>query len=135
MPKLSIWFIRTALIHLFLGLIIGGLLLIQKSVGFFAEIWILLPIHIEWMFLGWIFQLIIGSAFWILPRFSQPPFRGNETLVYIAYFVLNLGILIVVFVHYFQFNLVFTILGRILEATAVILFAIHAWPRIRTFGK
>jgi hypothetical protein len=135
MPKLSIWFIRTALIYLFLGLTIGALLLIQKGLGFFAEIWILLPIHIEWMFFGWIFQLIIGSAFWILPRFSQSPFRGNETLVYIAYFVLNLGILFVVFVSYFQFDPLFTVLGRILEATAVILFAIHAWPRIRAFSE
>ena len=67
MPKLTIWFIRTALIYLLLGFTVGGVLLTQKGINLFPKIWILLPVHIEWMFIGWIFQLAMGVAFWILP--------------------------------------------------------------------
>lgn len=134
MPKLTIWFIRTALIYLLLGFTVGGVLLTQKGINLFPKIWILLPVHIEWMFIGWIFQLAMGVAFWILPRFSQRPLRGNETLVAISYVFINLGILTVFFHSLFQMTEWVSFAGKLLEAIAVALFAIHAWPRIRAFS-
>lgn len=134
MPKLSIWFIRSSFVYLLSGFTAGGLLLIQKGINLYPKIWLLLPVHIEWMFMGWIFQLAMGVAFWILPRSAQPPIRGNETIVVIAYVLLNLGILIIFFESLTQMNEWMSFGGRILEAMAAILFAIHAWPRIRAFS-
>lgn len=134
MPKLSISFIRTALIYLLLGFTAGGLLLIQKGINFESRIWILLPIHIEWMIMGWVFQLVMGVAFWILPRFSNPPVRGNVITAIFAYFILNFGIVIIFMVNLFRLNETLELIGRISEAIAVILFVIHAWPRVRAFS-
>src|SRR4030067_3408826 len=129
MPKLSIWFIRTAVVYLLFGFTAGALLLIQKGTNVYPVIWRLLPVHIEWLFIGWIFQLAIGVAFWILPRFAQPPLRGNETIVAISYLLLNLGILFVFYDSLFQMTEWISFTGRTLEAMAVALFALHAWPR------
>lgn len=134
MPKLSIWFIRTAFVYLLFGFTAGALLLIQKGTNFYPKTWMLLPVHVEWMFIGWIFQLAMGVAFWILPRFAQPPLRGNETIAIMSYILLNLGIWFVLFDSLFQVTEWISFTGRILEAMAGTLFAIHAWPRIRAFS-
>lgn len=146
MPELSVWFIRTAFVYLLSGFTAGGLLLIQKGTNVYPRLWMLLPVHIEWLFIGWTLQLAMGVAFWILPRLraserygaqarsAQPPLRGNETIVAISYLLLNLGILFVIFDSLFQIMKWISITGRALELTAVLLFAIHALPRIRAFG-
>jgi hypothetical protein len=40
-------------------------------------LWMLLPFHVEFELLGEIVQLVMGVFFWILPRFSNSPMRGN----------------------------------------------------------
>lgn len=134
MPRLSIYFIRTALIYLLAGFTAGGLLLIQKGTNVEPQLWLLLPLHIEWMLIGWIFQLAMGVAFWILPRFPQEPVRGNEAIVLVAYLLINLGILIILAESFFQLNGLMAFMGRLSEAAAIIFFAIHAWPRVRAFS-
>ncbi len=134
MPKLSVWFIRTALFYLLLGFTAGGLLLIQKGINLSTKLWLLLPLHTEWVFIGWTFQLAMGVAFWILPRFPKAPIRGNETIAFLAYLLLNTGILMLLVDNLLQLNALLSFMGRISEGVAVIFFAIHAWPRIRAFG-
>lgn len=134
MPRLSIYFIRTALIYLLLGFTAGGLLLVQKGTNVAPQLWLLLPLHIEWVFMGWIVQLAMGVAFWILPRFPLPPVRGNEAIVRLAYLLSNIGILLILFQSLFQSIEMISFVGRVSEAIAIILFAIHAWPRVRAFS-
>ena len=50
---------------------------------------------IEFLLFGWTLQLIMGTAFWILPRFAQEPKRGNETFVGVAFGLLNVGLALV----------------------------------------
>ena len=69
MPRLSQWYIRSAFIYLFLGFTIGALLLANKGIPLHPALWGWLPIHIEFLLIGWLLQLILGMAFWILPRF------------------------------------------------------------------
>lgn len=134
MPKLTIWFVRTALIYLLLGFTAGASLLIQKSFNPAPRIWLVLPLHIEWMLIGWVFQLAMGIAFWILPRFPKPPVRGNEAIAIFSYALLNTGILLILVDNISQLNGMLSFSGRIFEAVAVICFAIHALPRIKAFG-
>ena len=60
MPRLSIWFIRSALIYLALGFTFGALLLANKGFPIIPEIWRLLPAHIELLLVGWTLQLAMG---------------------------------------------------------------------------
>lgn len=130
MPRLSVYFIRAALIHALLGFTVGALLLANKGIMFSPAIWSLLPLHIEFAFIGWMVQLAMGVAFWILPRFSSSSPRGNEKLVWAAFVLLNTGIFFVVIQSFFGVN-GFALTGRIMELLGLAAFAAGNWKRIK----
>ncbi len=129
MPRLSIWFIRSGLIYLTLGFTLGALMLANKGIPFSPLIWRLLPAHIEFLLIGWVVQLIFGAAFWILPRFSREPKRGNVPLAWLSFILINLGIWASILLPAWP-----SILGRSLEVLGALAFAAHAWPRVRPLG-
>ncbi|MEZ4614036.1 MAG: hypothetical protein R2867_00780 [Caldilineaceae bacterium] len=98
MPRLSIWLVRAALCHLFVGFTIGALLLAHKGIPFAPWLWRLLPAHMEFLLLGWTLQLAMGVAFWILPRFYTT--RPRSWLVWLAWAALNSGVLLVALALY-----------------------------------
>lgn len=129
MPRLSIYLIRTALLHLLLGFTLGALLLANKGILIHPLIWRLLPIHIEILLLGWTVQLALGVAFWILPRFQNA--RPRAALAWAAYLLLNLGVALVTLSVFFLSTPLLVFYGRLAEVGAVVAFALHAWPRIK----
>jgi hypothetical protein len=135
MPILSVFFIRTALIYLALGFTYGAFLLTNKGVPFEPGAWNLLNGHIEFLMIGWIVQLIMGVAYWILPRFSKEPTRGNELLPWLAYLLINVGIWMDIFSPLFhEFNWL-PVLGKLIQTAAGVLFLLHAWPRVKSAGS
>ncbi len=132
MPRLSCWFIRSALIYLALGFTLGGLLLFHKGVPLHPVLWRWLPAHIEFLLLGWMVQLVMGVAFWILPRFGTG--RGHEAAAWLAYGLLNVGIGMTGVGLALGMPALVPLLGRMAEAGAAVAFAMHAWPRIKPPG-
>jgi hypothetical protein len=122
-----------ALLYLALGFTLGGLLLINKGLRLHPAVWSLLPGHIEFLFLGWTAQLALGVAFWILPRFSTSPKRGDVALAWFAVVLLNLGIWIVTLAPWIPGPVPAGVIGRVLELTTAVLFSLHAWPRTKAF--
>lgn len=129
MPRLSCWFTRAALIYLVIGFTLGGLLLWNKGIPFYPQIWRYLPIHIEFQLFGWMIQLIMGVAYWILPRFQTQ--RRREQWAWLAFFLLNGGCWLVVFASWNATQPLLIFIGRLAEIGAVAAFVIHAWPRIK----
>ena len=130
MPRLSVWFVRCSLVYVLLGFTLGGLMLANKGVPFATWVWSLLGAHMEFLLLGWMVQLAMGVAFWILPRFSSGAPRGNEVLIRTAFAALNLGIWMAALQPYHtQSGL--TLTGRILEAVSVFLFVFGSWQRVK----
>lgn len=134
MPRLSVWFIRTGLLYLGVGFTLGALILFQKGVPYAGAVWQLLPMHIEFLLVGWTIQLAMGVGFWMLPRFIHGAARGDERLVWLAYLVLNAGVLTVVLGAWLGAPGVILLLGRSGELLAALLFALHAWPRVKPHG-
>lgn len=130
MPTLSIWFVRTAFSYLVLGFTFGALMLANKGVPFAATLWRLRPAHIELLTIGWVVQLALGVAYWILPRFWEGPARGNTTGAYLAYGLLNGGIWLVALSTWLGLSPGLQLAGRLAEAGAALSFAWHIWPRI-----
>ncbi len=130
MPRLSQWIVRTAFIYLLIGFTIGALLLTHKGVPLHAALWRLLPAHIEILLMGWVVQLTLGVAFWILPRYWKKPRRPNETYAQAAFVLLNLGIWLVIAGSIWPGMCWLLIGGRILEMSAALFFAAHAWKRV-----
>ena len=134
MPRLSVYFIRASLVYLALGFTVGGLLLANKGMMFLPQIWAFLPVHIEFSFVGWMVQLAMGVAFWILPRFSNHPIRGDERLSWLGFFLMNLGIWLVVMQIVVPVEWL-TLAGRAFELLGVGLFAAGNWNRIKPLGS
>ena len=130
MPSLSVWFVRASFVHLFLGLTFGGLILANKGLLFAPWTWNLLPAHIESLLLGWMVQLAMGVAFWILPRFRSGPRRGNVSLAWVALVLLNAGIVIVALQPFTDATWL-ALTGRILETSAILLFISVSWRRVK----
>ncbi|GJQ51795.1 MAG: hypothetical protein HKUEN02_06420 [Anaerolineaceae bacterium] len=130
MPRLSVYFIRASLIYSVLGFTVGGLLLANKGIMYFPALWNLLPLHIELAFMGWMVQLTMGMAFWILPRFSNEFPRGNETLVWASFILINVGIFFVGVYSLFAIQ-GFAFIGRAVEFLGLAAFAVGNWKRIK----
>jgi len=131
MPRLSCWYIRGSLLYLALGFTFGGLLLFHKGVPLHPMVWRLLPMHIECVLLGWTLQLAMGVAYWILPRFLAGPERGNEAAAWLAFGLLNIGVLLAGVGWTLGVPPIVPLLGRLAELGAAIAFAVHAWPRVK----
>ncbi len=134
MTRLSVWTVRAALLYLSAGLLLGALMLTQKGLPFDPAMLRLLPLHVEFVLFGWTLQLAMGIAFWILPRFSREPRYGNQTFGWLAFGLLNVGVLCAGLGQWLGVAPFVALLGRLAEASAVIFFLGHAWPRVRPIG-
>lgn len=134
MTRLSVWTVRTALLYLGIGFLLGALMLTQKGVPLDPSMLRLLPMHVEFVLLGWTLQLAMGIAFWILPRFSREPRYGNLRLGWLAYGLLNLGVVCAGLGQWLGISSAVFLFGRLAELLACLFFVLHAWPRVKPTG-
>lgn len=132
MPRLSVWMIRAALLHLAAGFAIGALLLAHRGAPVHPAVPLLRPAHAELLLLGWTVQLAMGVAFWILPRFRAGPERGDERPALLAFLLLNAGVIAAAVGGTGTLSAL-SLGGRCAEALAAVAFAAHAWPRVKSF--
>ena len=130
MPRLSVWAIRFSLIYLLIGFSLGALMLANKGVPFAPWAWNLLPGHIDILLFGFVIQLAIGMAYWILPRFSGG-LRGSTAAFWLCLGLLNLGIWAAALVGVLNLSGSWLAVARGLEGISAGLFAVQAWKRIR----
>lgn len=97
---------------------------------------LLLSPHIEVLLVGWTMQLAMGTAFWIVPRFTGENKYGRVGLAWAAFALINAGVITVV-VSFLLTNYLpaLTLLGRLLEGAAVIVFVVYIWPRVKPFAQ
>lgn len=133
MPKLSVWLVRAALIHMGIGFLFGALLLYNKGIPIYDWMWKLLNPHIEFMIFGWTMQFVMGIAFWILPRFSREPRYGKAVWGWWSFGLLNGGILMTAAGAWFTHDLI-SLAGRLGILTAVVLFVRLIYPRVKPLG-
>lgn len=97
MPRLTRYFIKTALIYLVASLLIGALVLVRAAFDLppelAAALAALTPVYFHLFMVGWVTQLIFGMLFWMLPRQSKERPRGNERLAWIAFITINVGLI------------------------------------------
>lgn len=131
MPRLSVWAIRASLLYLLAGFTIGAALLWSKGMPLDPRLWLLLPAHIEFLLMGWIVQMTVGVAYWILPRRAASPKRGNPTIAWGSVVLLNIGIVLIACSTLVGQAGGLVIFGRVLEFIALAAFVLNSWPRLR----
>ncbi len=137
MPALTRYFIKTALIYLAAALLLGVLLAAHSTFDLPAEFAALSPVFFHLFMVGWVTQLIFGMLFWMLPKHSKEQPRGNEKLVWAAYILINVGLVLRIVGE--PLNAVRSDLGLgwLLALSALLqllggwAFILNAWPRVK----
>jgi hypothetical protein len=137
MPRLTRYFIKTALVYLALSLILGALLAARAAFDLPAELAALSPVFFHLFMVGWVTQLIFGMLFWMLPKYSREKPRGHEQLVWAAYILINVGLILRVIGEPLVAVRSDLGIGWILALSAVLqllggwAFILNAWPRVK----
>jgi hypothetical protein len=68
-PRVSRWFIRTAMMYLVAALLLGAVMQspLAARVPLLQVLW---PTYVHLLVVGWLTQLIFGVAYWMFPRYS-----------------------------------------------------------------
>jgi hypothetical protein len=129
MARISVLFVRASLLHFAVGATVGAWGLAAKS-GFWPPFpWSIRSLHVEVMLIGWVCQLAVGVALWILP------FSGGvseDRRFWAAWLLLN-GAIALVVLGRGGAVLVLWFAGRACELCAGGLLGWGLWPRLRPF--
>jgi hypothetical protein len=137
MPRLTRYFIKTALIYLALSLVLGAVLAVRAAFDLPAELAALSPVFFHLFMVGWVTQLIFGMLFWMLPKPSRELPRGNEKVAWAAYILINCGLVLRVIGEPLTALRVDWELGWLLGLSALLqlaggwAFVANAWPRVK----
>lgn len=134
MPRLSVWFIRAALVALVTGAAVGSLLLAAKVSPAGGRLAYLVPLHAELLLIGWVVNLAFGVAYWILPKHAAGRERGHPAPAWAAFVLLNSGVAAAAFAAAAA-AAPLLLAGRAAQLLALTCFAAHAWSRIKPFGR
>ena len=135
MPRLTRWMIKTALLYFVVGLLAAGLLAFQPLLNLPPLIG--LPTMLHFLVVGWVTQLIFGVVHWMFPKVSAEQPRGNEKLAWLAFFLLNAGLLLRGVGEPWHTLGGGVLSGSLLALAAAaqtaggLLFAALAWPRVK----
>ena len=137
MPRLTRYFIKTALLYLALALVLGLLLAARAALDLPAEFAALSPVFFHVFMVGWVTQLIFGMLFWMLPKYSKELPRGHEKVAWAAYWLINGGLVLRVVGEPLTALQPDWGTGWLLGLSALLqlgggwAFIFNAWPRVR----
>ena len=130
MPRETVWMLRAALVHLVAGFALGAMLLVAKEwpIGLSAGDW--LAIHRDVVLIGWMVQVVLGVAYWILPKHPREPIRGPRWAAIAGAALLNGGLLLGPLAR----SAGRPALGYAVIASGALLLAAVLLPRAKSFG-
>jgi hypothetical protein len=153
MPATSRVYVRASLLYLGLGAALGALLLVNRWLALGAWVYPLKASHLQFVISGWLIQLILGVAWWLFPplKLGQRPDgtplrrgqaqRGNESLFWATFALLNAGILLRALAIPLQawtllswLEVASGVSGFFLLAAAAT-FVLNMWARVRALGR
>lgn len=135
MPLLTRLYIKTSLLYLAAGLLLGLLMAIQAAAG--KAIPGLFPVYLHLVTVGWLSLLIFGVVFWMFPKFTQVKPRGSEVLAWATYLLMNAGLIIRAAGEPLMTIQPGGVWGWLLALSALLqwlgslLFVANTWPRVK----
>lgn len=134
MPIQSIVMLRLSFLYLILAVSIGGVLLFHKVAPLHPATWALLSIHFEAAIWGWLIQFVMGTAYWMFPRFLEGDARGSTVLAWCMVTFLNSGIVVLITGYFPVMNLVnLKAVGRAMILASILLFGWLVWNRVVSY--
>ena len=84
-------YIKTAIVFLLAGLLIGGWMIVQRELGQRPPSEYEVSAHTHTLFVGFVMMMILGVALWLFPRPDKSDTHYRRSLVEAAYWLLTLG--------------------------------------------
>ena len=134
-------YIKTAIAFLFVGLAIGGWMILRR------ELWGRFPsqyetsAHTHAIFVGFVMMMILGVALWLFPRPEKSDERYSPALARLAYWMLTVGTAVRIAGELARTAsaaawLRWTVAASgLLQIAAFIVFFYTMWSRIRPVGS
>ncbi len=139
MPKLARWYVKSALAYLVVGAILAALALSNAAV-LPPALLAMRPLAWHLLTLGWATRLIFGVAYWMFPHMGKEAPRGDERVLWAAFWCLNVGLLLRVVgepLGALRPGLVPPVVlqaSAVLQVAAAWLFAAETWPRVKALA-
>jgi hypothetical protein len=137
MPLLTRWYLKTALLYLIAALLLAIILALPNSISLPPFVRAMHPAYFHLFLVGWVTQMIFGVMYWLFPIISRKRPRGNETLGWASFLLLNVGLLLRVMVEpqvasQPEAGLGWVLaLSALLQWLAAVCFIILSWPRVK----
>jgi hypothetical protein len=118
------------MVYFSIALLLGILMAVRASTGMF-------PVYVHFLVFGWLTQLIFGVIYWMFPKYSKQTPRGHESLGWITYGALNLGLVLraiaepIHAVQATQLSGLLLVLSAILQWLSGLTFVVNTWARVR----
>lgn len=132
MPLQSVWMIRLSLGYLIGAVLTGVVILVHKAIFLHDSVWAMLPVHYEMAIWGWMVQFVMGTAYWIFPRFLKSKGRGPASPAWSVVVMINLGVILLagsVLKHELATA------GRVSILTGTLIFVALMWSRVVSYRK
>jgi heme/copper-type cytochrome/quinol oxidase subunit 1 len=134
-------YIKTAILFLGVGLIIGGWMIVRRElVGQFPSRYEV-SAHTHALFVGFVMMMILGVALWLFPRPVAGDERYSPRLAELAYWILAVGTgtrvvgeLLRASTGALWLRLLVTLAG-LAQICGILLFFYTMWSRIRPVGS
>lgn len=127
MSKITVWFIRFAIIYFLLAILLG----LHMSVAGPVYPW--MPIHTHFNLLGWMSMMIYGVGYHILPRFSGKPLF-SDALATAQLWLANIGLVGMAagwWVRSTSGSSTVLVIFALIEALSIVFFAINMFKTIK----
>ncbi|MCH8029749.1 MAG: cbb3-type cytochrome c oxidase subunit I [Candidatus Dadabacteria bacterium] len=141
MIELARRFIKTGLVFLMVGLVLGLYLIASKHLlGSWPDRG-LITAHVHVLLVGFLLSLIMGVAIWMFPRLREDG-SYSPALAEATYWLLTLGTafrfaaeVAIAYLHTMKALDWVVVLGAASQTLAAILFVYNIWSRVRPMGK
>lgn len=124
MNWISLWFIRTSVVYLFIATVIGVIMAVSQD-----TIIDLRFIHVHLNLLGWMSMMIYGVGYHIFPRFSGRPL-WSERIAVLQFWTAQIGLLGMCLFYFLDINSLFVIFSFV-NVLSVFLFVFNILKTVR----
>ena len=134
-------YIRTAIAFLFVGLALGGWMIVRRELYHRDPTPYETSAHVHAIFVGFVMMMILGVALWLFPRPDKSDRHYRPALAKLAYWLLVIGTAARVLGELLRAHIAREWLGwaivasAMLQVAAFIVYFYAIWGRIRGFGS
>ena len=129
------WMIKTSLIYLFVGILLGLLTFLSGRIPELAWVSSWRTVHVHLILVGSVIQIIMGVALWMFPRRKEPPGWTTEREGMTLYVGFNAGTVVrslfEPFAHSGLLSFFLTLSGMASQILSLLYFLFLIFQRIR----